>query len=95
MHSLSTIGSEIPNGKIMASDLMNDIPLAELLHDKINLLPSRSEVRRAVQNNAISINKEKITDLNFVISKNHFYQNEYMLIENGKKNKFLLKVNEL
>jgi len=89
----TTIGAEIPNGKINAHDVENGIPLVELLHDKINLLPSRSEVRRAVQNNAISINKEKITDLNFVVDKKLFFQNQFMLIENGKKNKFLLELN--
>jgi len=89
----TTIGTEIPNGKINAHDVENGIPLVELLHDKINLLPSRSEVRRAVQNNAISINKEKITDLNFVVDKKLFFQNQFMLIENGKKNKFLLELN--
>ncbi len=89
----ATISTEIPNGKINAHEVENGIALAELLHDKINLLPSRSEVRRAVQNNAISINKEKITDFNFVVDKKYFFQNQFMLIENGKKNKFLLELN--
>lgn len=89
----ATIGAEIPTGKINATDIENGIPLAELLHDKINLLSSRSEVRRAVQNNAISINKEKITDFNFVVEKKLFFQNQFILIENGKKNKFLLEIN--
>jgi tyrosyl-tRNA synthetase len=68
------------------------LELGDLLADKTQILSSRGEVRRAVSNNAISINKVKIADFNHRIHLSDFLYDQYLLIENGKKNKYLITI---
>jgi tyrosyl-tRNA synthetase len=56
------------------------------------ICPSRSEARKAIQNNAVSINKNKITSQDLMITKEHLIQDTYIMVENGKKNKYVLIV---
>jgi tyrosyl-tRNA synthetase len=55
------------------------------------IFKSKSEARKAIQNNAVSINKIKITSpeqsLDFEL-----LQNKYLLAQNGKKSYFLIRV---
>ena len=53
---------------------------------------SISDARRAIKGNAISVNKEKILSDQVVISTDSLLNERFILIENGKKNKFLLGV---
>jgi tyrosyl-tRNA synthetase len=87
---LATIAEEIPTAHIALTDLQTGISIAEFLHDKTQILSSRSDVRRAIQNNAISINKIKITDPNALIQTDRLLEDSYILVENGKKNKYLV-----
>jgi tyrosyl-tRNA synthetase len=61
------------------------------LSEKTGILSSKGEAKKAIQNNAISINKEKISDSNFVLNTSHLLHNQYFMLENGKKNKYLIK----
>jgi tyrosyl-tRNA synthetase len=53
------------------------------------LFPSKSEVRRNI--NAISVNKNKITDEKFVFSENDLLHGKYILLQKGKKNYFVIE----
>ena len=48
-----------------------------------NLAPSKSEARRLIQGNGISINSEKVTDPNMIITKDMF--KDKFIISKGKK----------
>ncbi|PJC60321.1 MAG: tyrosine--tRNA ligase, partial [Flavobacteriales bacterium CG_4_9_14_0_2_um_filter_35_242] len=54
-------------------------------------LASNSEVRRALKENSLSVNKEKITE-DFKIDKNQLINNKFVLLQRGKKNYFVLRV---
>jgi len=54
-------------------------------------LNSNSEARRALKENAISVNKAKV-DQEFRIQESHLIGNQYVLLQRGKKNYFVLKV---
>ncbi len=47
---------------------------------------SNGEARRAIQGNAVSINKVKITDEKLPISELTLLQGKYLLVGKGKKN---------
>jgi len=81
---------EIPSATLPATDLAAPANVVDLLASA-GLMPSKSEVRRAVQQNAVSINLEKITDIQAVISKDMLLHGRYLLVEQGKKNKRILK----
>ncbi len=92
IEQLDTIAEEIPRAEIPFADVEAGLNICEFLSDKAKILASRGEVRRAIQNNAISINKVKITDANVVINPRDLLHGKYLMVENGKKNKHLLVV---
>lgn len=57
--------------------------------EKTGVTSSKSESRRAVKNNAVSLNKVKVTDAEHVFQAAELLHDRYLLLENGKKNKFL------
>ena len=56
-----------------------------------NFLKSNGEARRALKENAISVNKEKVKE-DFVITKNDLIDGKYVLLQRGKKTYYLLIV---
>ncbi|MEE9373958.1 MAG: tyrosine--tRNA ligase [Saprospiraceae bacterium] len=90
-NDFETIGYEIPCFHISKSQLRNGISIADLLAESTNILSSKGDARRAIINKAISINKTKITSYETVINESHLIHSKYIMVENGKKNKILLK----
>ena len=87
---LALIANEIPSFEIPKSILEGGVSVIDLLSDFSTVLPSKSEARRAIQGGAISVNKDKISDINAVVNPGHLLHSMYMMIENGKKNKTML-----
>lgn len=50
---------------------------------------SKREAREFISSNAISINGEKVNDLDYVISDKDFLHDTYIIIKKGKKNYFI------
>lgn len=69
-------------------NLSEDINILELLVNN-GICSSKREAREMVSGNAISINNQKITDLEYVVSKNDAIEGQVLLIKKGKKNYFL------
>lgn len=87
---LQLISEEIPSFQIARSVLDGGVNIIDLLSDFSTVLPSKSEARRAIQGNAITINKEKISDIQALITSGSLLHGRYMMVENGKKNKYML-----
>jgi len=66
---------------------------ALFLSDKTGIFPSRGEARRMLKSNAISINKEKVNQ-SYRISAKDLLNDKYILIQKGKKNYFLVRVDQ-
>ena len=58
---------------------------------EVGAASSKREAREFVGNSAISINGEKITDFEKVISDDMFIENTYLVIKRGKKNNYIAK----
>ena len=54
-----------------------------------NIYSSKGEARKALQGNAVSINKEKVSTIDFKIDAQHLLNNKYLLIQKGKKDYYL------
>lgn len=67
------------------------IDMISFLSDCTNILSSRGEARRSLKENSISINKEKVTE-DSVITEKDILNSEFILVQKGKKNKFLVIV---
>ena len=90
--TLSEVALEIPSPKIPKALLNSPVQLLDLLSDHTGILESRTEAKKAVMNNAISVNKQKISDLGTTVSTDDLLHGKFIMIENGKKNKYLLEV---
>lgn len=82
----------VPQFKISGEDLASGIKVVDLLAEKTTVFPSKGELRRTVQGNGLSINKEKIGDAEMVITIDFLIGGQYLLVQKGKKNYFLLIV---
>ncbi len=89
---LTMIADEIDTFKISKSELAEGINITDLLAEKTTILKSKTEARKAIQNNAISVNKVKITTHEFVVNDEELLKDRFVMVENGKKNKYLLIV---
>jgi tyrosyl-tRNA synthetase len=90
--NLADIAGEIGSSTISRAELEAGIGILNLLAEKTGVAPSNTEARKAIQNNAVSINKDKIKDISLTINADFLLHNKYIMIENGKKNKHLLVV---
>ena len=55
----------------------------------MGIASSKREAREFITSNAISINGEKINDLEYVINDNDFMYGEYIIVRRGKKNYYM------
>ena len=81
----------VPTYTISINELDEKIDILTLLTDKTNAFKSKGELRRMLQSNAISLNKEKVT-IEKQISINDLISSRYLLIQKGKKNYIIIKV---
>lgn len=79
----------VPQKNVSKSDLINT-PIVDLLTDKSGFLKSKSEAQRELKGNSISVNKEKVTDA-FVLEENQLIDGQFLLLQKGKKNYFIIK----
>lgn len=64
--------------------------VVDLLTEKAAVFPSKGELRRTIQANGLSINKEKVSDADLVVNENLLIGGKYLLVQKGKKNYFLI-----
>jgi tyrosyl-tRNA synthetase len=81
----------VPQATVCAADIAEGIDMIGALAAKTNFLKSNGDARRALKENAISVNKEKVKD-DFTISKDDLIANKYVLLQRGKKTYYLLVV---
>ena len=82
--------SGVPTFDIQKSDLPCDI--IDFLAVKTQVFPSKGEARKMVQGNGVSINKDKITDVEYKVSGKDIVDGKYILAQKGKKNYFIINV---
>ena len=68
--------------------IKEDMNIVDFLVE-FNICSSKREAREFVNNNSISINGEKINDLEFVINKSIAIDNKYVVVRRGKKKYFI------
>lgn len=74
----------------LAALLSGTTSLIDFLAEMTEAVASKSEAKRAIEGNAISINKEKISDVDYVVTQEQLLHGQFMLLENGKKRKYLV-----
>jgi tyrosyl-tRNA synthetase len=77
---------------IASSLLSNGVPVLDLLAQHTSIFPSKGEARKMMQAQAVSVNKEKYTDINGSIDSSSLLHGKYLLIQKGKKNYFVVEI---
>ncbi|MDR2927150.1 MAG: tyrosine--tRNA ligase [Cytophagaceae bacterium] len=72
--------------------LKNGVNVIDLLSDVSGVFPSKGEARRTIAGGGVSINKEKVESADEVVTDAALLNGKYILVQKGKKNYSLLKV---
>lgn len=81
----------VPQANVNRSVINEGLEIIGALSSLSGFLSSNSEARRALKENAISVNKTKVGQ-DFSIQNEHLIGGQYVLLQKGKKNYFVLKV---
>ena len=66
--------------------------IVEWLVDVVGIEPSRRQAREDIKNGALSMNGEKITDIETIVTPENSFDERFILIRKGKKKYFLIKL---
>ena len=81
----------VPQANINRKTINEGLDIIAALSSMSGFLSSNSDARRALKENAISVNKTKV-DQDFMIQQSHLIGGQYVLLQRGKKNYFVLKI---
>ncbi len=80
----------VPVHNVSKELIEQGIDIVSLLADT-GIFPSKSEARKMVQGGGVSVNRQKIADINYTIDKSALIADNYIIIQKGKKNYYLIK----
>ena len=85
-------------------DVFDGVPTFELSKDKLpvgildalavetTIFPSKGEARKMIQGNGFSLNKEKMSDINYQLSDKDIIDGKYILVQKGKKDYYIIVI---
>lgn len=79
----------VPQAIVSKSDFDSGLSIVDALAGKTNFLSSNGEAKRELKANAITVNKEKVTE-ELKLTKDDLINGKYVLIGKGKKNNYIL-----
>ena len=83
----------VPQAQITRSQLADGMDAVAALSAETGFLQSNGEARRALKENAIAVNKSKIS-ADYVITEQDLIVDQFVLLQRGKKNYFILKISD-
>ena len=80
----------VPQAEVSAADIAGGLDMIAILSAKTGFISSNSEARRALKENSISVNKEKVGE-DYQIGEKDLVDGKFILLQRGKKNYFIVK----
>ncbi len=80
----------VPQATVSRDALAAGIPIVDLLSEVGGFLPSKGEARRALKENSIALNKDKVAE-DRLVTPTDLMGGRFILLQRGKKNYFLVK----
>lgn len=81
----------VPQAEVSRADIEEGLDMIAALSAKTNFLGSNGEARRALKENSISVNKEKVKE-DYIITTADLLNNKYVLLNKGKKNTYIVRI---
>ncbi len=86
------VGAGVPVAEVPRDAFLTGINVVDLFTEKSQLISSKSEARKLMQANGLSLNKEKVSDPKLMVDVNALINGRYVLLQKGKKDYCLVKV---
>ena len=80
----------VPQFTISKAELAEGINILDLLAVKAQVFASKGEAKKMLSGGGVSLNKEKLTDVEFVVNSSNLINDKYLVAQKGKKNYFLI-----
>ena len=88
--TLLSLFEGVPRFTIDRGLLPSGVQPLTLLADLTNIFPSKGEARKMIQANGLSLNKEKLTDVDRLIGLDSLIGDKYLIVQKGKKNYYCI-----
>ena len=76
----------------LAKDQLGQPAVELFTRDDVKIFASKGEMRKLVQGGGVSLNKEKLTAFDQVVTADDLIDGKYLLVQRGKKNYYLVTV---
>lgn len=90
--TLLSVFEGVPQFDIDRAVLNEGVKAVDLFVDNAAVFPSKGEMRKLVQGGGVSLNKEKLTAPDQIITGSDLLNGKYLLVQKGKKNYYLVIV---
>lgn len=89
---IASVFEGVPQFTVSRSVLEAGAKVIDLFTEHASVFPSKGELRKLIAGGGVSLNKEKLSDHEQLISTGDLLGNRYLLVQKGKKNYFLITV---
>jgi tyrosyl-tRNA synthetase len=86
-----SIFTGVKQATLSVSDLDKGVSIMDALSAKTGFLASNSEARRALMDNCVCLNTEKVNN-GYIIGRSDLLHEKYLLVQKGKKNHYIIEV---
>ncbi len=80
----------VPQFNVSKTELETGISPIDFLAEKTQVFPSKSEAKKMLQGGGVSINKQKLENMEAPIDTSFLINGKYLIAQKGKKNYFLI-----
>lgn len=81
----------VPQSNLDRAKLAAGINILDLLVET-QVFPSKGEARKMLQGGGVSLNREKLTDIELLVNTSNLINDKYLIAQRGKKNYYLITV---
>lgn len=82
----------IPQFTVSREELNAGINVLDFLAVHTQVFPSKGEAKKMLQGGGVSMNREKLSDVELIVGKEYLVSDRYIIAQRGKKNYFLIIV---
>ncbi len=82
----------VPQFELSKEKLKAGISILDLLAVDTEVFPSKGEARKMLQGGGVSLNREKLTDIELQVNQDSLINDRYIIAQRGKKNYYLITV---
>ena len=90
--TLLAVFEGVPQFEVARATVEAGVKAVDLFAEHAAIFTSKGEMRKLVQGGGVSVNKEKLTAFDKIITTDDLLNGKYLLVQRGKKNYYLINV---